>query len=236
MGKLIFDIETIGHDFDSFDETTQESLTNWIKKESSSEEEYKIALEDLKNQLGFSPLTGEICAIGILDHDKKQGAVYFQAPGENIKETDEGNIKLKQMTEKDMLVKFWEVAREYDEFVSFNGRAFDAPFMVIRSAFYKIRPSKDLMSNRYLNSQKSSANHIDLLDQLSFYGAVRKKGNLHLWSRLFGIKSPKEEGVTGDDVGQLFKEKRFLDIAKYNTGDLKATSELYDYWDKYIRF
>ncbi|HDZ84956.1 MAG TPA: hypothetical protein ENH35_00195 [Candidatus Moranbacteria bacterium] len=92
------------------------------------------------------------------------------------------------------------------------------------------------MSNRYLGSQKFDAKHVDLLDELTYYGAVRRKGGLHLWCRAFGIKSPKSEGVTGDDVGKLFKEKKFVDIAKYNVRDLYATKELYEYWDKYIRF
>ena len=89
------------------------------------------------------------------------------------------------------------------------------------------------MEGRYLYQQKF-AKHIDLLDQLTFYGATRKKGNLHLWSKVFGIKSPKDEGVTGDDVGRLFKEKKFLDIARYNVGDLHATKELYDKWNNYL--
>ena len=92
------------------------------------------------------------------------------------------------------------------------------------------------MSNRYLGSQKYDAKHVDLLDQLSFYGAVRRRGNLHMWCHAFGIKSPKSEGITGDDVGRLFKEKKFQDIAKYNAGDLRATKELYEYWNTYIRF
>lgn len=235
MPKLIFDIETIGFDFDSLDAMTQESLTRWIKKESESEEEYKAALEDLKNGLGFSPLTGEIIAIGVLDYEKNQGAVYFQAPNQEIAEFEEAGIKFKQMTEKEMLENFWKGATKYDEFVSFNGRGFDAPFLIIRSAVHGIKPTKDLMSNRYLSSQKFGTMHVDLQDQLTFYGAMRKKGSLHLWSRLFGIKSPKAGGITGDDVGRLFKEKKFLEIAKYNVGDLRATKELYNYWQNYIR-
>jgi len=236
MPKLIFAIETVGENFDSLDETTQNVLTRWLKKESMDEKDYNIALENLKNDLGFSPLTGEIVAIGVLDPDKNKGAVYFQAPGENIKEFEEEEIKFKQATEKEMLENFWSGVEKYDEFVTFNGRAFDVPFLIIRSAIHKIRPSKNLMSNRYLNSQKFESKHIDLLDQLAFYGAVRKKGNLHLWSRAFGIKSPKDGGITGDDVGRLFKEKRFADIARYNVGDLRATKVLYEYWNKYIRF
>ena len=236
MPKLIFDIETVGENFDELDEMTKDVLTKWIKKESESKAEFQEALKDLKEGLGFSPLTGEIVAIGVLDYEKNKGAVYFQAPGENMSESEENGIKFKPMTEKEMLESFWNGAKNYQEFVSFNGRGFDVPFLMIRSAIHEIRSTKDLMSNRYLSSQKFESKHIDLFDQLTFYGAVRKKGNLHLWSRAFGIESPKIHGITGDDIGKLFKEKRFLDIAKYNVGDLLATKQLYEYWERYLKF
>ncbi len=238
MSALIFDIETIGEDYESLDETTQEVLTRWIKKESNNQQEYEKSLEDLKNGLGFSPLTGEIVAIGILDSEQDKGAVYFQAPGNPPAsgkiETEENGIKLKPMAEKEMIESFWEVCSHYKEFVSFNGQSFDVPYLMIRSAIHKIRPCKNLMSNRYLGSQRFDSKHIDLLDQLSFYGAVRKRPNLHLCCRAFGIKSPKAEGITGDDVGKLFREKKFLEIAKYNSGDLLSTRELYKYWRDYL--
>ncbi len=234
--KLVIDIETVGEDFDSLDLTTQESLTQWIRKESESEEEYASALEELKNRLGFSALTGEVVAIGVLDYHKDQGVVYFQAPGEKQKELTEEGVTFKAMSEKDMLQKFWEGARQYEYFITFNGRSFDIPFLMIRSAIHGIRPSKDLMRGRYLYQQKPDAIHIDLYDQLTFYGAVRRKGGLHLWSRAFGIESPKSGGVTGDDVGRLFSEKKFLDIARYNVGDLRATKALYEKWETYLNF
>jgi len=235
LKKLIFDIETIGENFDILDDVTKDTLTRWIRLESQSDEDFSVALENLKNGLGFSPLTGEIVAIGTLDFETNKGGVYFQAPGQNI-ETEQDGIKLKSMTEKEMLEKFWQLVDRYDEFVTFNGRGFDVPFLVVRSAIHGIRPSKDLMSNRYLSMQKFGAKHVDLLDQLSFYGSVRRKGGLHLWSRAFGIKSPKADGVTGDDVGQLFKEKKYQEIAEYNIGDLYATRELFEKWEKFMRF
>ncbi len=231
--KLIFDIETVGVDFESLDKISQDSLTRWIKKESIGEEEYQTALEELKSGLGFSPLTGEIIVIGVLDYAKNQGVVYFQAPGRQIEEFSENGITLKQATEKEMLEHFWNGARQYDEFISFNGRGFDGPFLMIRSAFHGIRPTKNLSESRYLYQQKTCV-HIDLADQLAFQGNVRRKGSLHLWSSLFGIKSPKSDGVTGDDIGRLYKEKKFLEIARYNAGDLKATKELYEKWEKYL--
>ena len=241
--KLILDIETIGEDFDALDHDTQENLTRWIKKESSTEEEYQTALADLKNELGFSALTGEIVVIGVLDHYKNEGVVYFQAPGEKIDESTlrqaqgkEPGITFKQASEKEMLQKFWDGAKQYEQFITFNGRGLDIPFMMVRSAVHGIRPTKDLMRGRYLYQQDPRALHIDLQDQLTFYGSARRKGSLHLWSRAFGIESPKADGITGDDVSRLFKEKKFLDIAKYNVGDLRATKALYEKWETYLQF
>lgn len=234
--KLVIDIETIGEDFDKLDHATQENLTRWIKKDSDNEDEYKLALQDLKSGLGFSPLTGEIVAIGLLDYHKNEGGVYYQAPGQKNEEIKEDGISFKQMEEKEMLKKFWELATRYQVFITFNGRAFDMPFIIIRSAIHGIRPTKDLMRGRYLYQNNPDALHIDLAEQLNFYGAMRKKGSLHLWSRAFGIESPKSAGVTGDDVGPLFKKKKFLDIAKYNVRDIRATRELYTKWEDYMSF
>lgn len=233
MSKLVFDIETIGEDFDLLDKTTQEVLTRWLKKESINEEEYQVRFEELKEGMGFSPFTGEIVAIGVLDVELNKGCVYYSASKSTMdmaKEIEEDDIKFKCVSEKEMLEKFWEGAKKYRQFVSFNGRSFDVPFMMIRSAILGVRPTLNLMGNRY---DKYNI-HVDLLDQLSFLGAVRKKPNLHLAARAFGIKSPKEEGITGEDVGRLYKEGRFLDIAKYNVGDLRATRELYLAWEKYL--
>ena len=174
MASLIFDIETIGEDFESLDETTQDILTQWIKKESSSDEDYKVALEDLKNGLGFSPLTGEIVAIGVLDNERNQGVIYYQDPSGKQKETSDKNFKFKPCGEKEMLESFWSGAKSYDQVVTFNGRAFDAPFLITRSAIHGVKPSVDMMEGRYLYQQKG-IRHIDLLDQLTFYGATRKK-------------------------------------------------------------
>lgn len=233
---LIIDIETIGHDFDSFDSATKENLTRWIKAESESEEDYKTALQNLKNEMGFSPLTGEIVVIGVYDQQQEKGVVYYQAPDAGHVETTEGSITYKPMTESQMLDAFWKGALQYRTFVTFNGRQFDLPFLALRSAVNNIRPTKDLNRARYIYQMAPDAIHIDLYDQLSFYGASRKKGSLHLYTRAMGIPSPKTGELEGDKVSEFFKNKRYLEIAKYNAGDLIATSELYKKWEDYLRF
>lgn len=233
MQKLVFDIETIGEDFDSLDKVTKDNLTRWIKRDSGNDEEYEQALDDLKNGMGFSPLTGEVVAIGLLDTEGDRGAVYYQNP---IKDEDneENGIKYKTCTEKEMLEKFWEIAEKANQMISFNGRSFDVPFLMIRSAVHGIKPSVNLLPYRY--AKHYEVNHIDLLEQLTFLGALRGRKNLHLWCRAFNIESPKAKGVSGDDVAELFREKKYLDIARYNADDLFATRELYKKWREYLAF
>lgn len=233
---LIFDIETIGEDFDKLDEVAKHSLVRWIKRQAGSDKKkYNVLLKDIKDGLGFSPLTGKIAAVGVFDTDKNKGVVYFQAPDVEIFEYRDANFVFKPKTEQEMLKAFWQGAIQYNTFVTFNGRSFDVPFLLIRSAVHKIKPTINLMFNRYLRSQYGSVKHIDLLDQLSFYGAVRRRGNLHLYCRALGIRSPKVEGITGDDINRLFKERKYKEIAEYNSWDLIATGELYQVWQDYIK-
>jgi len=232
MATLIFDIETIGEEWESLDETTQHILSRWVERTAKSDEEREAGMKDLREGLGFSPLTGEVVAIGLYDLERKKGVVYYQADAE-VEDYDVDEYTLKVRSEKEMLEDFWEGAEAYDTFVTFNGRGFDAPFLNLRSAIHNIRPSQDLMSGRYLYQQKT-VKHIDLQDQMTFYGAMFRKPSLHLFCRAFGIESPKAGGVAGDDVTELFKTKKFRDIAEYNVRDVVATTELYEKWLEYL--
>jgi len=234
MATLVFDIETIGEPWEDLDETTKKVLTRWIERSRFSKEEKEQLTHDLQTELGFSPLTGFLVAIGVYDLERKQGAVYYSG-AQNGADERQGDFVLKQRNEREMLEDFWEGARSYDTFVTFNGRSFDVPFLLHRSVAQGVRPSVDLMSGRYLYQQKG-VKHIDLLDQLTFYGAMRRRPSLHLFCRAYGIDSPKSAGVTGDDVSELYKTGRFLDLARYNTRDVVATTELYLRWRDSLLF
>ncbi len=233
MRTLICDIETIGEAWDTLDETTQHMLTRWIDRTAKSDEEHEAQLTDLKEGLGFSPLTGSIVAIGLYDLEQTKGVVYYQSPGVTSEELSEGSVILKVRNEKEMLEDFWTGTKAYDVFVTFNGRGFDMPFLLLRSAICGVLPTRDLMDGRYLYQQKGMK-HVDLADQLSFYGAVFRKASLHLYCRAFGIESPKAGGVTGDDVSALFAEGKYETIARYNVRDIIATAELYKRWRQYL--
>lgn len=221
MSRVIIDIETIGIDFESLDDRSKEYLLKYAKDE---EERKKI-----RESLALNPMTGEIVAIGMFNPDTKKGLMYYQG-GESEADFVEGNISFKVKTEKEMLESFWEDIRKYKQIVTFNGRSFDAPFLHLRSAMLKVKPSRNLIPYRY-----DYKIHCDLLEQLSYYGASRRF-NLDFYTKRFGIKSPKDEGIDGTMISQLFKEGRQKEIALYCSRDIQATAELFLYWDEYLKF
>jgi len=221
MSRIIFDIETAGKDFDHLEPAVQDYLLKWA----DTEEEKK----EVRESLSFYPLTAEIITIGMYDPDRKKGTVFFQNNADPLLPFEEEDMRYETGTEQEIIGKFWETIKGYKQFITFNGRGFDCPFIAVRSAVHKIRPVRDLMPNRYGDI------HIDLFDQLTFFGATRRKFSLDMWCRTFGIKSPKSDGVTGYEVKDLYKAGRHIEIARYCAGDLKATAELLSVWHTYFR-
>ena len=231
MSTLVFDIETVGESWSTFDEVTKKTLVRWIDNSSSSETEKSSLVQAVKNQLGFSPLTGSIVSIAIYDVERELGAVYYVGNGDESDFSDD-SFSYKQRSEKEILEDFWESARSYDTFVTFNGRQFDIPFLLLRSVARESKPTIEISQKRYL-SQQSHPYHVDLQDELTFYGAMKRRPQLHLFCRAFGIDSPKDD-VSGDDVAKLFRNKEFKKIAKYNAKDVVATTALYKKWLEYL--
>ena len=223
MPKIVFDVETVGQDFETLDETSKE----YFLKFADSEEK----IQEAKNSLSFFPLTAQIVAIGILEVETDKGFVFYQNGGGKPEKSKEGEILYISGTEKDILTNFWAHIKNYSPVITFNGRIFDCPFVMLRSAINGIRSAKNLMPYRYAHGE-----HVDLQDQLTFYDAMRRKFSLHMWCNAFGIKSPKEEGMTGLQVKDYYKQGRYLDIARYCFGDIRATKELYKYWEKCLKF
>jgi len=235
MDYLVFDIETIGKKFDEFDDTSKEIFRGWAERDSKTETDTEKEMDQIKKGLPLSPFLGEVVAISMIDNGDK-GATYFRADDDpSIKDFEEDGIQYRVGSEKETLQRFWDVAINYRSFVTFNGRGFDVPYIMIRSAVHGIRIPINMMSNRYLGMQRGSK-HVDLSDQMTFYGAIWKKPKLHFVTQAFGIESPKGGGISGEDVPQAFWDKRYVEIAKYCMADVRATKELMEKWDEYLSF
>lgn len=220
MSRVVFDIETLGFPLESFDETRQDYL---MKFASTDEEKAEAVLK-----MNLSPLTAQILAIGMIDPDRMRGGVFFQGPGLAPWQSEDGSIKFLPTDEKGILEEFWQAVSRYKTVVTFNGRSFDGPFIMLRSAMLGVKTRRNLVPNRY-----RPEDHCDLLDQLTFYGATRKF-NLDFYCKAFGIQSPKEEGITGLDMGNLFHAGKYREIAEYCIRDVRATAELFLKWEKYL--
>ncbi len=221
MSRIIFDIETSGN-FEDLDKWTQD----YILKSSRNEEEK----EEAKKSVNLWPLTGQIVAISLFNPDTEKGQVFFQAPDKKIEPFSENGIDFEAGGEKVILEGFWQTIENYNQFVTFNGRGFDCPYIMLRSAVLKVEPTKNLMPPRY-----SADYHIDLMDQLTFYGAGRRF-SLDAYCRALGIASPKKDGLSGDKVSQYFKDGKYEEIARYCAADTRATGELYKRWAAYVQF
>lgn len=216
MKAVVFDIETVGCDFNRLDCMSQEYFLKFAEQED---------IQRVSDSMNFYPLTAQIVAIGMMDGQSREGAVYFQDEGSGIRKYKDGPFCFYAGDERWILENFWRQLRRYDVFVTFNGRMFDCPFVMIRSAVHMLRVERNLVPYRY-----SADQHVDLADQLSFYGCMSRRFPLHMWCRAFGIPSPKESGVSGLDVKELFLRQRYREIAGYCSHDVVATGQLYDRW------
>jgi len=227
MRTLIFDIKTIGEEWNAIDAATQDVLTKSLDKHADTPEEWVTGIDLLQHDLGLSPLTGSVISLALYDLERAQGAVYYVSDTAKLDGTIDGFV-CKTRSEALLLREFWEGAQSYDTFVTFAGRSFDVPFLLHRSIAHGVRPTRELMKYRYL-SQQSAPFHIDLLDELTFYGATRRSP-LHLFCRAYGIQTANGTSSSEADPAYLYQRGRHHELVHCTIADVVATAQLYAKW------
>ena len=168
----------------------------------------------------------------MLNAESLRGQVLFTADDFEENAAEGGPVEFVPcMDEVELLTAFWDVAKHYDEIITFNGRGFDVPFLYLRSALLNVAITK----KNWLGYRFATEPHCDLAEQFTFYGVSGREGaarrfNLDFYCKAFGIDSPKSQGVTGMDINSLLAEGRYRDIAEYCLRDVRATVELYRLW------
>ena len=231
MPKLVFDIETSALPLENFDEVQREYLLREAEK-IPDEAARATKREEVLRQFSLWPLTAQVVCIAMLNAETQRGQVLFTAEDCAEPAAETGPVEFVPVAdEAELLTAFWDVAKHYDEIVTFNGRGFDVPFLYLRSAVLNVPISK----KNWLGYRYAVEPHCDLAEQFTFYGVSGRAGaarkfNLDFYCKAFGIDSPKSHGVTGMDVGALLAEKKFREIAEYCLRDVRATVELYRVW------
>ena len=211
---LAIDIETTHQEWDGFVPEIQE----YLKGRAKDEEELKA----FPGQLALYPGAAKIVAIGMWRPGEQSGGVLVNntAGGREWHEIHDG-ARMFQGSEAEILEQFWQLVPQFGTIVTYNGRGFDCPILMLRSAVNGVRPTRNLMPYRYSFQQ-----HCDLMEVLSFHRAIAPY-SFQFWCHQFGIDDPKE-GLTGSSVPKAFADGRFDDIASYCLRDARATAELYE--------
>lgn len=122
--------------------------------------------------------------------------------------------------EKEILRKFWAIAKDANLFVGHNVMEFDLRFIFKRSIIHNIRPSREMSFARY-----RSEPIFDTMKEWEKWGA--QGVSLHRLTTALGITSPKEEGIDGSKVYDYFLAGKIDEIAEYCKRDVEATRAVY---------
>jgi DNA polymerase III epsilon subunit-like protein len=218
MKKLVIDIETVGLPWEDHDPYVREYLIKGLSEGDA---------EEAKRAGGLSPFRGKIVAIGVINIQDGRSCALYEMPGQTEMRTEKSGLRTWiSGTEKQILEKFWGFFESDSRFISFNGRQFDGPFLMVRSAVNGIVPKRDLVGYRY-----GFHPNCDLREALNFFGTVNArqfKFNLDLACKAFGVETSKGEGMDGKSVESWYRAGRHREIADYCLEDVRATAELYD--------
>src|SRR5262245_31745568 len=218
MKKLVIDIETVGIPWEEHDPYVREYLIKGLSDGDA---------EEARRAGGLSPFRGRIVAIGVINIEDGRSCALYEVPGQtDVRIEKVGPRTFISGSEKQILQKFWDFFENDSRFITFNGRQFDGPFLMIRSAVNGVIPRRDLVGYRY-----GFHPNCDLREALNFFGTVNArqfKFNLDLACKTFGVETSKREGLDGRSVEAWYRAGRHREIAEYCLDDVRATKELYE--------
>jgi predicted PolB exonuclease-like 3'-5' exonuclease len=123
-----------------------------------------------------------------------------------------------------MLADFAEFMAKWEPvLVTWNGRGFDMPVLMLRSLRYGVSAPWYYRKSGY-RYRYSTEHHIDLCDLLADHGATRMT-SLHGAARLVGL--PGKEGVDGSQVEALYRTGQIEALRGYCLSDVAQTAFLF---------
>jgi hypothetical protein len=121
------------------------------------------------------------------------------------------------------LRSFWHLVTGFREgqdlFIGHNLLDFDLLFLYKRSCIHGIRPSVNLLFRRYQSQP--------VFDTMWEWTKWHQKISLHELAQVLGIPSPKESGVDGLGIYDLYQQGRHEEIAQYCMLDVKCAREVF---------
>lgn len=209
MADLALDIETVGPDWTEIDEPTREYMTaRWERREITLESD-----EERSRQCAVELGLSRVVAVGMWNPATDNGCAWVVSPDGPI-----DGIEV-QPSEAELLATVWPLLGRH-RLVTFNGRTFDGPVLMVRSAQLGVPITRNLVPYRY-----DLSDHCDLMDVLTFWGTVRDVRGMDFWCRRFGVEGKGD--VSGGDVAALYQAREFETIGRYVMDDARRTARLF---------
>jgi DNA polymerase elongation subunit (family B) len=232
--NFVLDIETIPRDLRGEPRKIQEYVWERALRR-GAEAEPEVALDDYlaaPDTEAFRPLKQRIELYMTLRPEF--GHAVCIGMGHDAR--GRGELELRALTaravddERRILEGFWDVlrARRDWRFVTYNGLAFDLPFLLRRSIYLGVAPTTGLPMRPFALDA-----HFDVMRALSNWeraDAVR----LDVVATLLGLaKSPP--GMDGSKVHELWQAGRIDEIEAYCLGDVRLVYDVFLRIEAYFR-
>ena len=205
MIDIILDIETVPGPLARTNPEKFERV--WDRRQMQRGE---LTIEEFTNRLALNPGTGQIVCIGAtlrVRNDPALLPMHQSFFGGN---------------EARLLENFWTYIHGVTphapgafRLITFNGAGFDVPYILIRSAIMKIKPTCRIDSD-----------HVDLAELLTTNTFRQVGGSLAFWLQSFGL--PSKSLASGKDVFDLFDLGDFDSISSYCETCCTRTMQLFD--------
>jgi hypothetical protein len=232
--NFVIDIETIPRDLRAEPRKIREYVWERVVRRTDPEgagprlddflagmddEAYAGLRQDLDRYMALRPEFGHVVCIGMGHDGRGRGELETKALTARAVE-DEPRI----------LEAFWEVVRTGRDwrFVTYNGLAFDLPFLIRRSIYAGVSPSTGLPLRPY-----APDSHFDVMRVLSNWeraDAVR----LDVVAELLGLQK-WPPGMEGSQVLGLWRAGRLDEIEAYCLGDVRLAYEIFLRVEPYFR-
>jgi len=218
VGKRIFlDIETLPP-IESF----RENLAREIFSEQGpgelgpGEAEIDVEVERRFRDLALRGEWGRLLCVGLVIEE--EGVVKHCGALGRDRQTRQFHLD-----EARTLKSFWRLVAGFREaedlFIGHNIFDFDLLFLYKRSCIHRVRPSVNLSFRRFLPRP--------VFDTMWEWTKWRKSISLHELAQALGLTSPKDFGVDGLGIYDLYQQGRHEEIAQYCMRDVKCAREVF---------
>jgi DNA polymerase elongation subunit (family B) len=232
--NFVLDIETIPRDLRAEPRRIQEYVWERVVRRGDAEggaaslDDFLAGMEtdafagvrrDVERYMALRPEFGRVICIGMGHDGRGRGELETKALTARVVED-----------ERAILEAFWEVVRTGRDwrFVTYNGLAFDLPYLIRRSIYAGVPPSAGLPLRPY-----APDSHFDVMRILSNWeraDAVR----LDVVAELLGLQK-WPPGMEGSQVLGLWRAGRIDDIEAYCLGDVRLAYEIFLRVEPYFR-